>query len=241
MRPHVPACVLSMVLGAVVVASPLSAQQSVASQPPQVVVIGRGEVSAEPDRARVEFGVETRAATATAATTENRRRMRAVLDTIQRLGIEAKQVQTSNLQVNPEMVYPGQGQPPKVAGYVARNSVRVAVERLDLTGALVDAAIGRGASNVRGLSFYSSRTEELRREALSKAVKSARLDAEAIAAAAGVQLGALLEITSFSMPSGPVPMEGGLAMRAAMAAPTPVSVGEMTVVETVTVRWSLKQ
>lgn len=225
-------------------AVPLAAQQALV-QVPHVVVVGRGEVEVKPDRARLEFGVETRASTAAAAGADNSRRQQAVLDTLRRMGIAAAKIQTANLQVTPEMVYPGQGQPPRIAGYLARNSVRVEVEKLEQTGALVDAALTRGATTVMGLQFYSSRSAEARREALAKAVTAARQDAEAMAYAAGVQLGALIEIASGGASDGPVlmnmDMAGGMARMAASPAPTPVSPGELKIVETVTVRWVIKQ
>ena len=90
--------------------------QQATSTVPQVITAGRGEVDIKPDRVRMEFGVETRAASAAAAAAENSRRQRAVLDTLLKLGVGQDQIQTANLQVTPEMVYPGQGQPPKVSG-----------------------------------------------------------------------------------------------------------------------------
>lgn len=228
---------------AMLFAAPLAAQQPT-TPVPQIVTVGRGEVEVKPDRARLQFGVETRASTAAAASAENSRRQNAVLDTLQRMGIAAKKIQTSNLQVTPEMVYPGQGQPPRVAGYVARNTVRVEVEKLEQTGAFVDAALSKGATTIAGLQFYSSRSAEARRDALARAVSAARLDAEAMAVAAGVQLGALLEISSNQASDGPIMYNMEMAMGARAAAappPTPVNPGELKVVETVTVRWAVKQ
>ena len=221
-----------------------AAGQQAPSTVPQVITAGRGEVDIKPDRVRMEFGVETRAASAAAASAENSRRQRAVLDTLLKLGVAQDQIQTANLQVTPEMVYPGQGQPPKVSGYVARNSVRVEVLKLEQAGMLVDAALAKGATNVMGLRFYSSRAAEARREALVRAVKAARLDAEAMATAAGYQLGALIEISSGGPSDGPVPMAMDMVRSARMsesAEPTPVNPGELKVVETVSVRWAVKQ
>lgn len=215
--------------------------QQAAPQPPQVVTTGRGEVDVKPDRAQMEVGVETRATTAAAAAAENSRRQRAVLDTMQRLGIAPEQIQTANLQVTPEMVYPGQGQPPKVSGYVARNSVRIEVLKLEQAGVLVDAALAKGATNLNRLQFYSSKSADARREALARAVTAARADAEAMVRATGYQLGALLEISS-GPPSEPPVMFSSDMVRARMslaAEPTPVNAGELKVVETVTVRWSV--
>jgi len=244
MKRHIllPLVLASLILGG----SPCraSAQQPVPPVP-QVVTIGRGEVTVQPDRARIDLTVETRASTAAAASAENARRQRAVLDSIQKLGVASKQIQTANLQVTPEMVYPGQGQAPKVSGYVARNTLSIEVLKLELTGSLVDAALATGATGIAGLQFYSSRSAETRREALSKAVTSARLDAEAMANAAGYQLGGILEISSNAPSDGPIMFNlAGAArprMAAAVAEPTPVNPGELKVVEMVTVRWAVKQ
>ena len=212
---------------------------------PQVITMGRGEVDIKPDRVRLQFGVETRAPSAAAAAAENSRRQRAVLDTIQRLGIASEQIQTANLQVTPEMVYPGQGLPPKVSGYVARNSVRIEVLKLEQTGVLVDASLAKGATNVMGLQFYSSRAAEARREALVRAVSTARLDAESMAQAAGYQLGGLIQISRGPPCDGPIAMNMDMVrstrLAGASAEQTPVNPGELKVVETVTVRWAVKQ
>lgn len=217
--------------------------QQAATATPQVVTVGRGEVSIKPDRAQVQFSVETRAPTATAAATENSRRQRAVLDTLQRLGVSPDQLQTANLQVTPEMIYPGQGLPPRVSGYVARNSVQVEVLKLDHTGVLVDAGLAKGATGIGGLQFYSSRAVFARREALAKAVLSARLDAESMAKAAGCELGTLIEISANAPSDGPVFMAAESMSRMKSSsdmAPTPVNPGEIRISEVVTVRWGIK-
>lgn len=222
---------------------PVMAQQA-PTPVAQVVTVGRGEVEVKPDRARLELGVETRASTAAVAAVENSRRLRAVLDTLQRMGIGQDQIQTANLQVTPEMVYPGQGQPPKVSGYLARNSVSIELLKLEQTGVLVDAALAKGATGIMGLQFYSSKAAEARRQALAKAVSSARLDAEAMARAAGYQLGALIEISNGAPPSdGPVmySLAAAPSPRMAMSEPTPVNPGELKISETVSVRWAVKQ
>jgi len=222
-------------------ARPVDGQQS-STIVPQVITSGRGEVEAKPDRASLEFTVETRASSAATASAETGRRQRVVLDTLQRIGITVDQIQTASLQVTPEVVYPGPGQAPRVTGYVARNSVHVEVQKLDQIGTLVDAALGKGATGVSGLNFYSSKSAELRRDALARAVTAARLDAEAMARAAGYQLGALIEV---STGAAEPPVMLGVDFRrsgiAAMSAEsTPVNPGTLKVSETVTVRWSVK-
>jgi hypothetical protein len=221
-----------------------AAAQALPNPPvPQILTTSRGEIEIKPDRAQVTFSVDSRATTAAAAAADNSRRQRAVLDTLQRLGIVAEQMQTASLQVTPEVVYPGQGLPPKVTGYVARNSVRVEILKLDQAGILIDAGLAKGATGIGGLQFYSSKTAEARREALSRAVVAARLDAEAMAKAAGLQLGLLIEIIANPSYEPPMLASPGVQMMRASTdmGPTPVNPGELKVSETVTIRWAIKQ
>ncbi len=72
----------------------------------------------------------------------------------------------------------------------------------------------------------------------------APLDAEAMAVAAGYQLGALIEISSSGPSEAPMPMRMDMVRSVGLAAreePTPVNPGELKVVETVSVRWAVKQ
>lgn len=243
MRRPSRATLLAMALAGAISPYAVAAQQPVPAVP-QIITMGRGEVEVKPDRAQVHFTVETRSSTAETAAAENGRRQRSVLDALQHLGVSPEQLQTSNLQVTPEMVFPGQGQPPKVSGYVARNSVRVEVLKLEQTGVLVDAGLAKGATGISGLQFYSSKAAEYRREALVKAITSAKLDAEAMAKAAGCQLGALIEISANPPNDGVMFMNVEAARGSRMlseAGPTPVNPGEIKVSETVTVRWAVKQ
>ena len=118
-----------------------------------------------------------------------------MLDTLQRLGVSPDQIQTEFLQVTPEMVYPGRGCHQRCV-WVRSQKLGAGWEvlRLEQTGIPVDAGLAKGSTGIGGLQFYSSKAAEARREALSKAVIAARLDAEAMAKAAGYQLGELLEI-----------------------------------------------
>ena len=95
----------------------------------QVTVTGSAEVEAEPDLATVTAGVETRAATAAAALAANSETMTAVFAALDAAGIARRDLQTSELNLNP--VYnsqrDGQDTPPQVVAYQASNMVTVRV------------------------------------------------------------------------------------------------------------------
>lgn len=207
---------------------------------PSLVTAGQGEAKVAPDRASILVNVQTRAATAAAAASENARRTRAVLDALSKLELPREQLGTEGYSVYPEMRYDANGANPRVTSYVVTNSVRAETKRVEQAGAIIDASLGAGANMVNGLSFYASNIDEPRRVAIASAVASARADADAMARAAGGSLGALLELSTQgpTMPPRPMyEMSAQLRGRATAAEPTPVNPGQQTVTVFVNARW----
>ena len=206
---------------------------------PAIVTSATGEARTQPDRATILFAVETRAATAAAAGTQNARLTRQVIDTLRGAGLTAEQISTIGYSVSPDYQYSREGGAPRVVGYVARNTVRAEVQRVEQAGALIDAALARGSNSIGSLRFYSSREDEVRRSALAAAVTKARADAEAMARAAGGTLGPPIEMSS-GFNARPVYAQEMAMSRAAASAPmpTPIEAGEQTIMATVTVRWT---
>lgn len=214
---------------------PAFAQATQASAPPQVVTTGYGEARVVPDRATILVGVQSRAATAAVAGSDNARRQKAILDTLRALGIPERQLSTTNYSVSPEMQY-NPNSAPKVTGYVVSNNVRVELTRLDDVGKVIDAALAKGANQISSLQLTSSKADSVRRAAMAIAVRNARADAEALASAAGGSLGPLLEL---STNSPPIRMFSQVMETAApaMARATPIQAGEEAVSATVNARW----
>jgi uncharacterized protein YggE len=227
-----------MMLAALAATQAINARQAFAQNvpvPPQIVVTGTGEARVVPDRAFVLLGVQSRAATAAAAATENARRIKAILDTLRSMGLAGEQLTTVSYSISPEM---SGGQSPKVTGYVVTNSVRAEVRRLDDVGAVIDAALAKGANEVTSLQFYSSKADSIRRAALAAAVVDARSEADVLARAAGGTLGQLIELSSAQEPIRPF-AQPLMRVTAAMAAVrTPIEPGEQTITATVTARWT---
>lgn len=184
--------------------------------PRTITVDGNGTVTAVPDRATFDFGVETRAATATTALAANAKDVTAVVAALKAAGAAAVDIQTSQVSLSTVTTADGTA----VTGYSASNDVTVATP-IGKAGALVDAAVGAGANNVSGPSLAVSQQDSLYRNALGKAVADAQAKAQALAGAAGVQLGAVQSIVegggatpvpfaSKAAPSaGAVPIEPG--------------------------------
>jgi uncharacterized protein len=207
------------------------------AMPPMITVTGTGTVEAVPDIATLSIGVTTQGETAAEALTANSTALDAVMARLTAAGIEARDMQTSNLSLNPNWTgYDSSsvaGQ--TIAGYVASNMLTIRVRALDGLGAVLDAAVADGANTLNGVTFGLADPEPALNEARQEAVADARARAELLAAAAGVKLGRVLSISEGSAPMDPVPM-----FRAeASAAPVPVAGGELGLSANVTILYQI--
>src|SRR5262249_46185426 len=121
--------VLAVLAGVVglLYARPVTAQASAGGPGMREVrVRGRGAGKGGPDTATVQIGVETEAATAKDALAQNSAQAQAVQEKLAKLGVDAKDMQTSNFTINP--AYGSDGR--QVTGYHVSNTVTVKIRQL---------------------------------------------------------------------------------------------------------------
>lgn len=213
------------------VARPEAAQSADEATPAGLTVTGLGSVRTVPDRASFSFGVETQAATARAALTQNAAEAKKLLDALRAAGIAAADLQTSQVSLNPRTDERGTG----IVGYSAITTVTATLRDLSRAGAVVDAAVDAGANTVSGPSLTRGDTDAQYRQALRLAYADARTKAEALAAAAGKTLGAVTAIVEGS--SGSVPY--AVAKDAAASTAVEIAPGTQSVDAVVTVTFAL--
>lgn len=216
---------------AMVLSGPGAAQEA---KPPMIVVTGTGNVEAAPDMATLSIGVTTQGDSAAAALAANSAAVEAVMARLTAAGIEARDMQTSNLSLYPNW-HSSDSQAPTITSYVASNQLTIRIRQLDGLGAVLDAAVADGANTLNGLTFGLADPGPAMDEARKEAVAEARARAELLAAAAGVTLGPILEISEGSSWSEPVPMYRAEAA----AAPVPVAGGELGLSATVTIHFEI--
>ncbi|MBX9662360.1 SIMPL domain-containing protein [Novosphingobium sp.] len=241
---------MAAALAAAGAASPAMAQ---AVSPAPVVAPGNavltlsadGRSTRTPDLAVFSAGVTTQAKTAAAALSENADRMNAVITALKASGIAERDIQTSNLSVNP--VY---GQPradangnvsgdPVIIGYQASNQVEVKQRKIGNYGKTIDTLVNAGANQVSGPSFQLDNPDVASDEARIEAMKKARARAELYAKAAGLTVKRILTISE-SGGYAPQPMVMYARAEKMMAgAPSPVAAGEVQVGANVTVTFEL--
>lgn len=203
-----------------------------------LTVTGQGMVDAVPDLATVSLGVTTQDASAAAAMAANSAALAAVMERLSAAGIEARDIQTSNLSLNPNWQHSPDGStPPTITGYVASNQLTVRVRDIARLGAVLDAAISDGANTLNGIAFGMQDDAALLDEARTRAVQDARSRAQTLAGAAGVQLKRIVSITEGGGYAPPMPM---YRMEAAMAPDVPVAQGEIGIGASVTVVYEIE-
>jgi len=225
-------------LAAVALASALLTAPALAQviPPAAISVTGEATVSVPPDLAEIDGGVTSEAKTAREASEANNAAMGKVLQALKGAGIEAKDIQTARLSLQPQSA-PNRSGPSAIAGYRASNRVTVRVRDVTKVASVIDTLVGAGANEIGGINFVVSQASKLLDEARERAVADARRKAEIYARAAGVTLGAPLSISEEGN-AAPVPYR---RMAAGMAASAPVAQGEETLAVTVSVSWAIKQ
>ena len=201
-----------------------------------ISVTGTGTVESAPDMATLMIGVTTQGTTAAEALAANSKATEAVIARLTASGVESRDLQTSNLSINPNWTgY--DSSTPTISGYVASNMLTVRVRALDTTGAVLDAAVADGANTLNGMTFGLADPEPAYKEARKEAVTDARAKAELLATAAGVKLGQVLSISDAGAMTDPAPMYRD----AVAASPVPVGGGELGLVASVAVTWEIAE
>jgi uncharacterized protein YggE len=201
-----------------------------------ISVSATGSVDAEPDLASVSVGTIVEADTAKEALARSSTVMAKLIDGLKALGIAAKDIQTTAVDIEPRYTPAKDGRPAALAGYRLVNRVHLTVREVKRLGEILDGAIGLGANQVNSIGFDVSNAETLMDDARRLAIANARRRAELYAAAAGVQLGSVLTISETTNAS---PRALSMA-RAAAGGPMPIEAGTRTLTVAMEVTYALR-
>ena len=180
--------------------------------PDTITVIGTGEVTAEPDQANVNVGVQLYSESAQEAAAMLRSRMDAVITAIRDLGIPPEQIQTTNYSIFFERDFQRPLAPDEsgverpVGAYRVENMVRVTISDVARAAGVVEAAIEAGANQLYGITFSFSEPEQLDAEARALAMEDATTRAGELAGAADRELGEAIRISEI-VGGSPTPYE----------------------------------
>ena len=202
-------------------------------------VTGEGKVTVSPDIAVVMAGVTAQATTVKAAQNQLNTAINAVSDAIKKLGVDAKDIQTTGYNIYPTYDYTDGRQ--RITGYQASANLTIKVRDIEKANSVVDAATASGANQVGGISFDVDDKTKAQNEAREKAVAEAKRKAEAAAKIAGFSLGRIINYNEdFGGQPRPIPLMAKAEMTGGGGVPTEIEPGTSDIVVAVTLWYELK-
>lgn len=202
-------------------------------------VSGTGEATAVPDTAMVSLGVTKTASTVEEAQNQVNETINTITKDLKQLGIEEKDIKTSNYNVNPNYDYTSGKN--TVTGYTVNANLDVKVKDIEKANKAVDAATKDGANQIGNVQFVlnDEKKKELENQARKKAIDEAKEKAKSISDAAGIKLGKIINIQESGENPTIYPMAEARAldMKSAGGEPTQLNPGENKVSITVSLSY----
>jgi hypothetical protein len=230
-----------LVSALLILATVLSACGPAAAQPVtrSLNVTGMGQIYLTPDIAYIYIGVHTDAASASEAVTQNTASTQKVVDALKKFGVAPEDIRTTNFSIWPSPQYDPDG---KQIGttYMVDNTVYVTVRDISKMGDLLDGVVKAGANSINSIQFDVADKTQALSDARKAAVENAKKQAQELADAAGVSLGAVQNISYYDSVPSPYYDSYGKGGMSLEAASVPVSPGQLVLSVTVTITYELK-
>lgn len=217
-----------------------------------ISVSGKGEAVSVPDISTFSFTVSVDADTVSLAESKVTEKMDTILAGLKDMGIEDKDIKTTDYSVWPKYVYesnpcmanfPCPPSNPVADGYTVSHSVLVKVRKTDDAGKALSVVGDNGATNVSGLTFTTDDPEKALNEARTKAIDDARAKAEDLAKHLGVRI---VRVVGYTDTNSPVyPMYSGMggmdsAVKVASSPSPTLPVGENKATVNVSVEYEIR-
>ena len=219
-----------------------SLQLNLNSQQQGIWVSGQGRVSAAPDIANLQLGIESQETSVAEAQSQAAGVRDKVMGVLEDNGIAEKDIQTQYFNISKVTRWDDDNQREVVLGYRVTNTVTAKIRDIEKAGTIIDAVTLAGGDLTRINSIYFSIEDPTphQKEARDEAMDDAKNKAEQLASLAGVKLGKPTYISeSYYQPSSyryDVPM---MDAGKSSAPSTIISPGEMDITLNVQVTYAI--
>ncbi|MFA4891606.1 MAG: SIMPL domain-containing protein [Candidatus Gracilibacteria bacterium] len=154
----------------------------------EITVEAQGTSYASPDLATISLGVTTEAVTAEKAVKDNTKKMNDVIAKIKELGIEGKDIQSTNYYLNPKYNW-SEAKGNYEDGYTISQDILIKVRDLTKVGEVLTASTEAGANVIGSVSFSIENPEKAKSEARDIAIANAKEKAKLIEEQTGLNIG----------------------------------------------------
>ena len=185
---------------------------------PHITVVGTATESVTPDEAEIRLGVTADKPTAAEAWKLITQTSQGLVEVAKTAGLSSSDIETTSVQLTQvvENLHQPDGSFKREArGFQASYRLTLKTRELGMVGSLTQSLIDKGANVFDGIGFAVAHPDAHRDTLRADAMRDAHHQAEILAAAAGVKLGALLQVEPASPPS----MRPGSRILSAAAAP----------------------
>ncbi len=220
-------------------ASFVQAQTPHTDQRRTITVTGEASMDVQPDKAEIRIGVVTEGMDITKIKADNDRRVRAIFDALQRIGIAKKDIATTQLQISP--VYEYTSGKRNLVKYQMQNAVTITLTKLDNVETVINEAVASGGNTLDQLTFLRTNSEQLRDSLQIEAARNARTRADALAGALGAKVLRPISISSNTHDYGNnFIVRGARSLNADAMQSTPVSGGTLDLSASVNVIFEIE-
>ncbi|NTU46284.1 SIMPL domain-containing protein [Candidatus Roizmanbacteria bacterium] len=202
----------------------------------EISVSGVGKVDVVPDTATVDVGISVN----NAATVDDAQKKidtvnNKIIEAMKLLGIEKKDIRTSNYSIYPNYTYSGSDN--KITGYNGNVNITITSKNLNLVSKIIEESTKAGANQIQGSRFIVAHPEKYREQARDLAIANAKEQAAKMAKTLGINLGKvsnIIENSGSDSVAYPVMAEKTLNLRANVASSADMEPGTQTVTSNVT-------
>lgn len=183
---------LILCVTAIVIVALVTAQDKIPQD--KYSVSATGCVFAKPDIANLTVGFKTEVKkTAAEAVQENSEKMNEIIKELKALDIEAKDIKTTNYNLNPIYDWT-QNKGQVLKGYQVLQNVSIKIRDLDIIGKAIAKTSEKGANQIGNINFTIDDEEELKEQARDEAIAKAKEKAKAVAKSTGMKLGKIVNV-----------------------------------------------
>ena len=197
-------------------------------------VSGNGEAAGIPNTALLSIGITKTASTVYTAQTQVNAPMNKTIDELKKLGVNEKNIKTTDYSVSPDYDYSAGKQ--TVRGYTVTQSLQVKISPIEKANSAIDIASSNGLNLINGVTFVldEKTMDKIQQEAQKNAISEAKKKAENLAGLAGIKLGRIVNI---EQSNGTLDRFGPVTLEAQKTNQTQLTPGENKVSITVTISY----